>query len=185
MGVGLLWSWCQAKDSDAEALLCVESDVILRPGVVEAFREAQVLHKGRAGAIAPIFTIPGQNTINSFGGVDERGFMGLSRGDEVGSWRPCQTKIDVLPWAHLACLWIPAATLARDDIAPDPAFRLYFQDQDVSHQITAAGLDIIVVDGAVAEHGGGASTSVLWPNPADIQNAYRSGRAQLREKWGS
>ena len=189
MGLGVWLAWQAARmagdEFKAEALLAVESDVILRPGVVEAFRDAERLHQGRAGAIAPLYTKVGENTIETFGGVDDRSFMGLSRGMEIGSWHRERPTIDVLPWAHLACLWIPSYVLAREDIAPDPAFRLWYQDHDLSHQIQRAGYEIIVTDRAVAEHTRGSfSTGLLWPDGAVRSAAEAAGYAQLRRKWG-
>lgn len=176
---------------EAEALLAVESDVILRPGVVEAFREAEVLHKGNAGAIAPIFTRVGENTIDTFGGVPENK-MGLSRGLTVGSWPKDSPRIDVLPWAHLACLWIPGYVLANNLVMPDPQFRLYWQDRDLNRQIQRADYELIVVDGAIAEHTrDAASTRLLDPElfarvGEVVYTADKSREAGdlLHAKWG-
>lgn len=189
LGTSLAYAWQVARDHHAEALWVVESDVIPRPGVVEAFREATVLHGGRAGAVAPLYTEVGGNTIATFGGMDAdaegRTWLGLQPGMAIGSWdQTGPPTIDELTWAHLACLWIPRAVLRREDVRPDPAFRLWYCDHDLSSQMRAQGLAIIVTDRAVAEHTrGAASTGTLWPDGAVRAQAEADGHAQLMAKW--
>jgi len=147
-----------ARENGSEALLVVESDVIGRPGIVEAFREAHELHGERIGAVASRYTEVAGNTISSFGGMSggeetERSFLGLRLGTEIGSWDQRQPRLDWSWWAHLACLWIPRCTLLSDTVSPDPDFALYYCDHDLSHQIREnAGLDLVITDRAVAEH---------------------------------
>lgn len=184
MGLALGHVWNLARSASADGLLSVESDVILRPGCVEALREAEVLHRGGAGAVAPLYTKVGGNSIETFGGCEDRGFMSLSRGQEIGSWHRDAPTIDVLPWAHLACLWIPSYVLAREDIAPDPNFRLYYQDFDLCYQIKRAGFEIIVTDRAVAEHTrANASTGLVWKDESVRSAKEQECYAQLLRKW--
>ena len=185
LGAGLLWAWQYARAAEnVTGFLSIESDVILRPGCVEALREAEVLHRGGAGAVAPLYTKVGGNSIETFGGCEDRGFMSLSRGQEIGSWHRDAPTIDVLPWAHLACLWIPSYVLAREDIAPDPNFRLYYQDFDLCYQIKRAGFEIIVTDRAVAEHTrANASTGLVWKDESVRSAKEQECYAQLLRKW--
>ncbi len=180
LGATLGFAWEQALKLDAEALLCVESDVLLRPGIVEAFREAQTLHRGLAGAVAPLYVKVRGYEITSFGGFPGSR-MSLPIGAKIGGWKQSVPLIDSLPWAHLACLWVPRATLERD-IHPDPEFRLYFQDHDLCNQIRRAGLEIIVTDRAVAEHDkAGPSTGLLWGSEGSKVEA--EAHNQLLRKW--
>jgi len=190
MGLSLGHAFEVARENGSEALLVVESDVIPRPGIVEAFREAHELHGERTGAVAPLYTEVGGNTIASFGGMSggeeaERNFLGLKLGMEIGSWDQRQPRLDVLWWAHLACLWLPRSTLLLDTVSPDPDFALYYCDHDLSHQIREhAGLDLVITDRAVAEHSReAASTGVRWPDEDARHAVEAAAYSTLRQKW--
>jgi len=188
LGASLAYAWQFAFERQGEALWVVESDVIPRPGILEAFREAAVFGD-RAGAVAQLYTEVGGNTIATFGGMEAEGegrtWLGLEPGMTIGSWdQSGPPRMDELDWAHLACLWIPASTLCREDIRPDPTFRLWYCDHDLSRQIWKRGLAVIVTDRAVAEHTRGcASTGTLWPDGAERAAAEAAGYEQLERKW--
>jgi GT2 family glycosyltransferase len=181
MAHGLLIAWKLAKVWWAEALLVVESDVVLRPGIIEAFREANDA-RSEAGAFAPLYTEVGSEQVSSFGGMTEErlDFAGHRLGENVqlsGKQRYAD-----LWWAHLAALWVPHRTLRDPRVFPDVDFPLFYQDHDLSHQMRAAGLSIVLADHAVAEHTrAGASTGLLWGDKVSMVEdaAYR----QLKNKW--
>ena len=188
LGTSLNHVFEQCCNRDFEALLVVESDVILRHGIVEAFREAEQLHGNKCGSVVPIFTEVGCNTIASFGGMmctkqaGEPQVLGLKWGLEIGSWKQSEPRIDTLWWSHLAACWLPSKTVRK--IRPDPAFRLYFVDHDLSYAIRNAGLDIVITDRAVAEHTrGNVSTSIRWPDNSERAAIERTAYQQLKTKW--
>jgi len=186
LGRSMGYAWDEARKNGSEALLIVESDVVPWVGIIAAFRQAQELHGPRAGAIAPLYTEVGGNWIISYGGMTvENTFCGLKLGTEIGTWWGGEEpRLDVLWWAHTACLWIPATTLQRDDIRPDPDFELFYCDHDLSHQIKAAGLDVIITDRAIAGHTrAGHSTGLLWPDAAECTQVERQAYEQLKRKW--
>ena len=183
LGATLGFAWEQARNLSAEALLCVESDVLLRPDIVEAFREAQALHRGLAGAVAPLFVRIGQNKVHSCGGMAVWK-AGVEIGTDVTTInRPVPT-IDTLLWTHLACLWIPGYVLNRTDVFPDPAFRLCFLDHDIGNQIKKAGFELIVTDRAIAEHDQSGPSRDLLYSTLDLKNQNEvEGSHQLQRKW--
>ena len=186
MGRSMGYAWDKARNNGSEALLIVESDVVPWVGIIAAFRQAQALHGAQAGAIAPLYTEVGGNWITSYGGMTvEDTFCGLQLGAEIGTWWDGEEpRLDVLWWAHAACLWIPQTTLLRDDIYPDADFRLLYCDHDLSNQIKAAGLDVLISDRAIAGHTRrGDSVGLLWPDSADYNNADHEGYEQLKRKW--
>ena len=186
LGRSMGYAWDQARSNGSEALLIVESDVVPQPGIIAAFRQAQELHGAQAGAIAPLYTEVGGNWIVSYGGMTvEDNFCGLELGTEIGTWWDNdEPRLDVLWWAHTACLWVPAATLERDDIRPDADFELFYCDHDLSHQMKAAGLDVIISDRAIAGHTrAGHSTGLLWPDVAECTRVEREAYEQLKRKW--
>lgn len=191
LGTSLAYAFRVAREYEAEALWVVESDVIPRAGIVEAFREAQEAHGARTGAVAPLYTEVGEDGITTFGGMlgpdgDPRGgFLGLKSGTPVGSWEDERPRIATLEWAHLACLWIPRITLEQRSVEPAPAFTLYYQDHDLTIQIQRnAKLDVIVTSRAVAEHTReDFSIGVRWPDPADRQVVLEEAHKLLQTKW--
>lgn len=73
MGLSFRWMFDMARATpELEALLVVESDVILRPGIVEAFREAQSLFGETCGAVAPLYVDVGGSKVLSVGGMEDR-----------------------------------------------------------------------------------------------------------------
>jgi GT2 family glycosyltransferase len=187
LGAGLAWVWeyaQEAYDGSAEALLSVESDVVVRPGAVEACRKAVAGWGERAGAIAPLYTEVGGSVISTFGGMTDEplDFCGHRRGEAVAPILQSPMLCSALWWAHLACLWVPRQTLQNRTVRPDPAFRLYYQDHDLCHQVRHAGLDVVLCDHAVAEHTrGNASTGLLLGEGRQAAEALAY--EQLKRKW--
>jgi hypothetical protein len=197
MGRSLLHMFNVARVHEAEALFVVESDVLPRPGVVDAFRQACFINGPPTGLVAPLYTEVGKNVISSFGGMsagEERGeknFLGLELGQDVGSWeQKYEPRLDKLWWTHLACTWIPLRTLQLKDeegnyrINPDIDFELYYCDHDLSFQVRDANLDIIITDKAIAEHTRAcASTRIKWPNEQERNLVELAAKKKVYEKW--
>lgn len=184
LGLALGWAWREAVRLEAEALLSVESDVVTRPGAVEAFGQAVIDGGERVGAVAPLYTEVGADIISTFGGMTDEplDFAGHRRGEPITPILAAPVRYARLWWAHLACLWIPRHTLTREDVYPDPAFRLYYQDHDLCHQLRQRGREIVLCDHAVAEHTRqNASTGELWGETRGTVEA--AAYAQLQRKW--
>lgn len=188
-----------ARREQPEALWIVESDVIPRAGIVEAFRDAQRIYGEQAGAITPLFTDVGGNRITSFGGMSagraggEDNFLSLEIGQEIGSWDAGDVpRLDNVWWSHAACLWIPMSTMNLKDengeyvIHPDPEFSLYYCDFDLSYQITMrAKLDLVISDKAIAGHSRCcASTGLRWPDQSERMMVELEAKANVNKKWG-
>jgi GT2 family glycosyltransferase len=186
LGLSMRYIFGVARAMNPEALLFVESDVIITPGIIDRFRDAVVFWgTSHTGCVTPLYTNVGENRVETYGGLDEFPSMGIPRFSEIGSWSdPDVPRLGRLPWAHTACLWIPNGTLQRPEIDPDPNFALYYVDHDLSRQIRDAGLDILLTSRAVAGHTrGGGGTIVRWPNEQERQGVERDAFQQLREKW--
>ena len=198
MGLSLRHAFDIARDLHAEALLTIESDVIPRPGIVNAFRNADHLYGDNCGVVTPLFTKVGENVISSFGGMSagkaggEDDFLDLRIGMDVGSWGKTEKpRLDSIWWTHLACLWIPRRTLMiKNDsneyvVNPDPNFSLWYCDHDLSYTIVnVAKKHIVITDHAVAEHSREcASTQLRWPVEEERQAIELQGRQQLYDKW--
>ena len=186
LGLSMQYAWSSALAMEAEALLVIESDVLIHAGAVDAFREAQRVHGEKCGSVTCLFTEVGGNTVTSFGGMTtEHEFLGgIPLGAEIGSWDMSAPRYDTLWWSHHANLWIPRSTLEREAIYPDADFKLYYLDHELSYQIRSADLDIIVTDRAVAEHSRNcSSTGLRWPDQAQRTMVERRAYQQLRKKW--
>jgi len=186
LGLSMGHAFDVARLYGAEALLLVESDVVVQPGLVDAFREAHNAHGPTTGAVAPLYTEVGGDTITTYGGMGGNipQKLGIDLGTKIGSWDQTEIRTDILEWTHTACLWIPKSTLDRPEIQPDPDFGLYYCDHDLSYQIMQAGLDVIVTDRAVAGHSrNAASTGIKWPKQIDRDMAELSAKQQLYTKW--
>jgi hypothetical protein len=191
MGASFRWIFQQARATpDLEALLVVESDVILHPGIVAAFREAEQLYGSKCGAVAPLYTDSARELVLSIGGMNggaetERIFLSIPPGTRMGTWdQSGPPRLDELWWAHLAALWITPAALHHAGINPDPAFELFYLDHDFSKQINSAGLKIVVTDRATAEHTRQAdSTGLRWPDNEERTNVAALSYEQLKKKW--
>jgi len=188
-----------ARREQPEALWIVESDVIPRAGIVDAFREAQRIYGEKTGAITPLFTSIGGNRITSFGGMGagksggEDNFLDLEIGQEIGSWEQEDTpRLDHVWWSHMASMWIPISTINMKDendeyvINPDPEFSLYYCDFDLSYQITRkAKLDLVISDKAIAGHSRCcASTGLRWPDQKERMMVELEAKEKVNTKWG-
>lgn len=189
LGTSLKWVFEQCCQFEFEALLSVESDVILRPGIIEGFREAAHLYGDKCGAVAPLFTEVGSDLISSFGGMigpagGEPRVLSLDIGKKIGSWDMSSPRIDTLMWMHLASAWIPSKTIRNPFIRPDPNFKLYYVDHALSYSIREQGLEIVVTDRAVAEHTRGcSSTGRRWPDTAERVAVETAAYQQLKRAW--
>jgi hypothetical protein len=183
-GAGLLHVWERVRYSGGD-LLVIESDVVINEQTVSALMGVARIHGPKCGCVTPLFTEVGGNTITTFGGQQDRGYLGLRLGQEIGSWDQSEVRIDVLEVCHLACTFFPSATLQNSEISPDPMFGLYHIDHDLSRQVGAAGLAILVTDRAVAQHTRGcASTGLLWPDARDRRARELASWQMMHDKWG-
>jgi GT2 family glycosyltransferase len=185
LGLSMQYAWSVALTLEAEALLVIESDVLIHAGAVEAFQET-VATVDRCGSVTCLFTEVDGNTISSFGGMTtEREFLGgIPLGSEIGSWDMSVPRYDRLLWSHNGCIWIPRSTLEQGRVFPDADFKLFYLDHALSYAIRSAGLDVIITDRAVAEHTrGAASTSKRWPDEARRTMVERTAYQQLYAKW--
>jgi len=174
LGLSLGYAWRFAQEIQAEALWVVESDVIPQPGIIEGYRKAIATASGRVGAVSPLFTEVGGNAITTFGGMLDgeaphvRTELGLSGGQQVGSWDMAECKVTTVNWSHLASLWITRELLQADVVRPDPSMGLYYVDHDISNQIKAHGYDVIVSNQCVAQHSRtDVSVGIRWPTAAE------------------
>jgi GT2 family glycosyltransferase len=187
MGLSLACAFDMAASyKDCEGLLIIESDVIIRPGCVEALIEAAMIDGPECGSVAPLYVELGGNTVSSVGGMTkEKVFCNIPVGIELGSWdQSGPPTLDYLWWAHNACLWLPRSTITNPKVRPDPNFRLFYADHDLSYTIRTAGLRIVVTDRAVAEHSRNcASTQILWRDESMRSNIEMDGYEMLKRKW--
>lgn len=187
--------------TDAEALLCLFCNTLLREGTIPAFREAQAALGAKAGAITSLMTRYKETAANpegddnilfGYGGVrEESDYMGVHRGMEIGSWDPnwpnSPMRWAALPWTHLAILYLANSTMMRREIKPDPQWKHYWCDHDICKQIQAAGMDIVVTDHAVATRQYGAKSSEISPLYASTEErvAYHNRTYEdFKRKWG-
>ncbi len=189
LGQSLGFMFDIARQYDAEALFSIESDVIIRPGIVSAFRRAQREWGPKCGMVAPLYTRIGENELASYGGISapsEPRYLNIPLGTPIGAWsNPEVPRVASILWSHLAATWITRNTLLSGKVFPDPEFRLYHCDHDLSHQVKdCAGLDIVLTSLAVAEHTRcSASTAKRWPDSTERHQQELSSYQQLKQKW--
>lgn len=129
----------------APAIVILNDDVVVRPGCLQALLEVA----DDETCVAPRIT-----------GTEP--FAGAAIDWRRGFGRHIPGARDYLT---AACLLIRRAVWER--VGPfDESFFLYYEDVDWSLRARAAGVDLLVADGAVAEHTGGASsggaTGSIW-----------------------
>lgn len=171
-----------ARSADRlEALLALAYNAILPGGAIEGFRHSQRFYGEKGGAFAPVVTVDGEK-VHSFGGQHEDHF-GMSVGDKLSGWRRSNLpRCEPLSKAAIGCLWIPYSTLKKD-IQPDPDFSLYYFEVDLSKQIIAAGLDILVTDQVTIQRIHSLST-IFRLGEEGKEKLKLSADYQLKLKWG-
>jgi len=164
-----------------EALFILAYNVIFLDNAVEGFRKSQRFYGKKGGAFAPVNTIDGKR-ISSFGGQHENHF-GMPIGTRLDMWkRSICPRCEILGMVATGCLWIPCATLKKD-IQPDSDFSLYYFENDLSKQIIAADLDILVTDQVAIQRIRSLSTMFRLGEEGRKRNKL-SADYQLKLKWG-
>jgi GT2 family glycosyltransferase len=160
-----------AAASRGEFLAFLNTDVVLRPGTMEALL-AEFDRNPSTGAVGPALRTPGGGYQVSFGGRRTFGRELLQKlclnARQARALRKRRRRREVR-WVSGAFLLVrrSAFEAARGF---DEAFFLYFEDIDLCFRLREAGWDVVYLPAAEAEHEGGVTTAA---QPWRSRYAYR------------
>lgn len=174
-------AWDIARATGYEALFFLGYNIILPSDGIIGFQRSQRFYGSKGGAFAPIVEKDGK--IVSFAGICENHF-GVSAGARLNGLEvKTLPRCECLSWASTGCLWIPKNTLQNKRIEPDPDFDLYRIECDLSKQILAEKLDVLITDQVIVQCISSLSTSFRFgENGRKIKKLEAKNR--FEKKWG-